>query len=29
LATYHGLAYSRGKLGQLVERLGLKTETYG
>ncbi len=29
LATYHGLAYSRGKLGELVERLGLKTETYG
>jgi coenzyme F420-reducing hydrogenase beta subunit len=29
LATYHGLAYSRGKLGEIVERLGLKTETYG
>jgi hypothetical protein len=29
LTTYHGLAYSRGKLGDLVEKLGLKTETYG
>ena len=26
LTVYHGLAYSRGKLGHIVERLGLKAE---
>ena len=24
VAAYHGLAYSRGKIGRLVERLGLR-----
>jgi coenzyme F420-reducing hydrogenase beta subunit len=28
VAVYHGLAYSRGKIGEIVERLGLRSDSH-